>query len=180
MPVLIKIGEKANEKKVRLELDARKSLAGDIMIFDHGDIDIVLSPGTKKVVAFPKENMSDLVYGAQNRLMAHLVKRGILTPESIQAGAFYGALEASLQESSDPNISAPKLALINISQFIEEERPYFENMEAIVSMEDGELVHPDNEDSTELGEVPQSSNQGSITNRYIRDPYALDYMYTFE
>ena len=54
MAIIIKIGEKANEKKVRLELDARKSLAGDIMIFDHGDIDIVLSPTTKKVVAFPR------------------------------------------------------------------------------------------------------------------------------
>jgi hypothetical protein len=179
MAVVIKIGEKANEKKVRLEIDARKSLAGDIMIFDHGDVDIVLSPTTKKVVVFPKETMSDLVYGAQNRLMSHLIKRGILIPESVQAGSFYGALEASIQESSNPNVSGPKLALINISQFIEEERPYFENMEAIISMEDGELVHPDKTDSTELGEVPQSTDQGSISNRYIRDPYALDYMYTF-
>jgi hypothetical protein len=179
MAVVIRVGEKANEKKVRLDLDARKSLAGDIMIFDHGDIDIVLSPTTKKVVAFPKESMSDLVYGAQNRLMTHLVKRGILTPESVQAGSFYGALEATIQESSTPDISGPKLALINISQFIEEERPYFENTEAIISMEDGELVHPDKTDSTELGEVPQSTDQGSISNRYIRDPYALDYMYTF-
>jgi hypothetical protein len=179
MAIIIKIGEKANEKKVRLELDARQSLAGDIMIFDHGDIDIVLSPGTKKVIVFPKEAMSDLVYGAQNRLMTHLFKRGILTPESIQAGSFYGALEATIQESSNPKISGPKLALINISQFIEEERPYFENTEAIISMEDGELVHPDNTDSTELGDVPQSTDQGSLSNRYIRDPYALDYMYTF-
>jgi hypothetical protein len=42
------------------------------MIFDHGDIDIVLSPSTNKVVAFPKETMSDMVYGAQNRLMTQL------------------------------------------------------------------------------------------------------------
>ena len=179
MPVVIKIGEKANEKKVRLELNARQSLAGDIMIFDHGDIDIVLSPATKKVVVFPKENMSDLVYGAQNRLMSHLIKNGILTPESVQSGAFYGALEGTIQESANPDVSGPKLALINISRFIDEERPYFENTEAIISMEDEELIHPDKTNSTELGEVPQSSDQGSITNRYIRDPYALDYMYTF-
>ena len=30
----------------------------------HGDIDIVLSPTKNKVVAFPKETMNDLVYGA--------------------------------------------------------------------------------------------------------------------
>ena len=179
MAVIIKVGKKANEKKVRLEIDLRWAINGDLMIFDHGDIDIVLSPSKNKVIVFPKDTMSDLVYGAQNRLMSHLIKRGILTPESVQAGSFYGALEGTIQEAVDPNISAPKLALINISQFIEEERPYFENMEAIVSMEDDELIHPDKEDSTELGEVPQSSNQGSISNRYIRDPYALDYMYTF-
>ena len=65
MPVIIKVGKKANQKKVRLELDLRRSMSGDLMIFDHGDIDIVLSPTKKKVVVFPKETMTDLVYGAQ-------------------------------------------------------------------------------------------------------------------
>ena len=86
--------------------------------------------------------MTNLVYGAQNRLMLHLIKRGILIPESVQAGAFYGAIEGTIQESAKPEVSGPKLALINISQFIEEERPYFENLEAIISMEDDEMVHP--------------------------------------
>ena len=129
MPVVIRIGKKANAKKVRLEITARQSLNGDVMIFDHGDIDIVLSPKTNKVVAFPKETMSDMVYGAQNRLMTQLFKKGIVVPESIQAGSYFGALEATIQESANPDINGPKLALINISQFIEEERPYFENKE---------------------------------------------------
>lgn len=180
MAIVIKIGEKANEKKVRLELNARQSLSGDVMIFDHGDVDIVLSPNNNKVVIFPKETMSDLVYGAQNRLMAHLIKKGLLVPESVQAGSFFGAMEGTLQQSSKPDISAPKLALINISTFIDEERPYFENTEAIISMADDELVHPDKEDSTELGEVPHSTEKGSLRHSYVRDPYSLNYMYTFE
>ncbi len=178
MPVVIKIGKEANSKKVRLELDARQSLNGDVMIFDHGDIDIVLSPKTKKVVAFPKETMTDMVYGAQNRLMTQLIKKGILIPETVQAGSYFGALEATIQESSNPDVNGPKLALINISQFIEEERPYFENKEAIISMQDDELVHPDKEDSTELGEVPQASEKGSMRHGYVRDPYSLNYIYT--
>tara|TARA_B100001094_G_scaffold276047_1_gene284010 strand:- start:232 stop:771 length:540 start_codon:yes stop_codon:yes gene_type:complete len=178
MPVVIKIGKEANSKKVRLELDARQSLNGDVMIFDHGDIDIVLSPKTKKVVAFPKETMTDMVYGAQNRLMTQLIKKGILIPETVQAGSYFGALEATIQESSNPDVNGSKLALINISQFIEEERPYFENKEAIISMQDDELVHPDKEDSTELGEVPQSSEKGSMRHGYVRDPYSLNYIYT--
>ena len=70
------------------------------------------------------------------------------------------------------------LALINISNFIDEERPYFESTEAIISMTDDELLHPDNEDSTKLGEVPQRTQQGSIRPGYIRDPYSLNYLYT--
>ena len=178
MAIIIKIGAKANEKKVRLELNARQSLAGDVLIFDHGDIDIVLSPSKKKVIVFPKETMNDLVYGAQNRLMTHLTKKGIITPESIQGGSFYGAIEGTIEESVNPEISGPKLALINISNFIDEERPYFENTEAIISMNNDELTHPDKEDSTELGEVPQQVKQGSLNYGYIRDPYSLNYLYT--
>lgn len=178
MAVIIKVGKKSNQKKVTLELDLRRSMNGDLMIFDHGDIDIVLSPNKKKVVAFPKETMTDLVYGAQNRLFAHLQKRGIVIPESIQAGSFYGSFEASLEESTDPDASSAKMALINIHNFIEEERPYFEQVEAIVSMDDNHNLEPDKEYSTELGEVPQADQKGSINPSYIRDPYAYNYMYT--
>ena len=178
MPIVIKIGEKANQKKVQLELNIRKSIGGDLMIFDHGDIDIVLSPTKNKVVAFPKETMNDLVYGAQNRLFDFLYRKGLVIPESIQAGSFFGSFEATMQAPVNEAVSASKLTLINISNFITEERPYFENTEAIISMTDDELIHPDKEDSTELGEVPQATQQGSITKGYVRDPYALNYLYT--
>ena len=178
MAVVIKIGKGVNEKKVRLEIDARKSLDGDVMIFDHGDIDIVLSSTKNKVTAFPKETMNDLVYGAQNRLFSYLQKKGLILPESIQSGAFFGAFEATLQQSEKETISAPKLTLINISNFIEEERPYFEQTEAIISMADDELIHPDKADSTELGEVPQAVEKGSIRPGFVRDQYSLNYLYT--
>lgn len=178
MAVTVRIGDAADNAVVRLELDIRKSMSGDLMIFDHGDIDIVLSTRTNKITTFPKETLSDLVYGAQNRLFAELRKRGLITAESIQAGAFYGSLEAAMEEASSENLSTPKLALINISNFIDEERPYFESTEAIVSMAEDELVHPDKQDSTNLGEVPQKVEQGSIRPGFIRDPYSLSYLYT--
>ena len=178
MAVIIKVGAGANKKKVKLELDLRRSMNGDLMIFDHGDIEIVLSPDKKKVVTFPKETMTDLVYGAQNRLFSHLRRKGLVVPESIQAGSFFGSFEATLEESSDPNSSSAKMALINISNFIDEERPYFEQVEAIVSAEEEHLIEPDNEYSTELGEVPQAAEKGSIRPGYIRDPYSYNYLYT--
>jgi len=72
MAITIRVGDRANRKLVTLEMDVRKSLNGDLMIFDHGDIDIVLSSSKNKVIAFPKEQISDYVYGAQNRLFAFL------------------------------------------------------------------------------------------------------------
>ena len=178
MAIKIKIGKGAKNTVVRLEMDIRKSLSGDLMIFDHGDIDIVLSAKNKKILAFPKESMNDLVYGAQNRLFTYLQKKGIVQAESIQAGSFYGAFEATLQDIVKEDVSAAKMALLNINNFINEERPYFESTEAIISMSDDELVHPDKTDSTELGDVPQRDQQGSLRKGYVRDPYSLNYLYT--
>ena len=178
MPITVKIGKGAKSTSVQLEMDIRKSVNGDLMIFDHGDIDIVLSTVNNKVIAFPKETMNDLVYGAQNRLFAHLRKKGLVIPESIQAGSFYGSFEATLEKPFKESLNSAKLALINIDNFINEERPYFQSTEAIISMADDELIHPDKEDSTELGEVPQRSEQGSIRPGFVRDPYSLSYMYT--
>lgn len=177
MAITVKIGT-ATESVVVLELDIRKSANGDLMIFDHGDIDIVLSPQKNKIIAFPKDVMNDLVYGAQNRLFAHLHKKGLVIPESIQAGSFYGSFEGQMESALDEAISAAKLSLVNISNFINEERPYFEATEAIVAMTDDEFIHPDKEDSTELGEVPQAVQKGSIRPGFVRDPYSLNYMYT--
>ena len=178
MSVTIKIGKEGASQSISLEMDIRKSVGGDLMIFGHGDIDIVLSTSSNKVTAFPKESMNDLVYGAQNRLFSFLRKKGIVVSESIQTGAFCGAMEATLQQPFKESINSATMALLNIDKFIEEERPYFESLEAIIGMDDDMLVHPEKPESTELGEVPQSTEQGSIRTGYIRDPYSLNYAYT--
>ena len=178
MAVTIKLGKDNEKQTISLEMDIRKSISGDLMIFDHGDIDIVLSTSANKLTAFPKESLTDLVYGAQNRLFAFLQKRGVVVSESVQAGAFCGSMEAQLQKPFKESIDAAKLALVNLNNFIEEERPYFESLEAIVAMDDELLVHPDKEDSTELGEVPQATDQGSIRKGTVRDAYSLTYSYT--
>ena len=179
-PIKIKVGVAARKPtpSITLELNIRKSINGDLMIFDHADIDIVMSSKNNKITAFPKETMNDLVYGAQNRLFAFLRKKGIVIAESVQGGSYYGAIEGLLESAYDDKINAAKLALVNISKFIEEERPYFENLEAMVSATDSEFVDPDQADSTELGEVPQQAQQGSIRPGYVRDPYSFSYMYT--
>ena len=53
----------------------RKAINGDYMIMDHKDIDIVISNSDKKVIAFAKDTLSDLVYGAESRLLEYLRQR---------------------------------------------------------------------------------------------------------
>jgi len=179
-PIHIKVGAATRKPvpSITLELNIRKSLSGDLMIFDHADIDIVMSSKNNKITAFPKETMNDIVYGAQNRLFTFLRKKGIVIAESVQGGSYYGAIEGMMEAPYSDKINAAKFALINISKFIEEERPYFENLEAMVSATDSEFVDPDLADSTELGEVPQQAQQGSIRPGYVRDPFGFSYMYT--
>ena len=178
-PISIKVGDAVPKPpSITLELNIRKSLSGDLMIFDHADIDIVLSSKNNKITAFPKETMNDMVYGAQNRLFSFLRKKGVVVSESVQAGSFYGAIEGSMETPYSDKINAAKMALLNISKFIEEERPYFEKVEADIAGFNDEYTNPDKTDSTELGEVPQRDEQGSIRKGYIRDPYTFSYMYT--
>ena len=68
----------SNKKTIEFEMNMRRSLNGDLMIFEHKEIDIVIMVDKKKVVAFAKELMSEVVYGAESRLMEHLRRFGII------------------------------------------------------------------------------------------------------
>ena len=83
----------SNKEKLNFKLNMRKALNGDLMIFDHKDIDIIVMTEKKKVVAFAKDLMSEVVYGAESRLMEHLRKAGIIEYDSIQGGNVYGSLK---------------------------------------------------------------------------------------
>jgi hypothetical protein len=87
-------------------------------------------------------------------------------------------MEAQLQEAADGKLNAAKFALVSIEKFIKEEKPYYDNVEAVVAGVEDEYTDPDKTDSTELGEVPHHDEQGSIRKGYIRDPYTFSYMYT--
>ena len=185
MPVVVKIQDQQvqvsedekSTKPIILNLNARKNLNGDIMIFDHNNIDIVILPEKKKVIAFAKDLVSDEVYGAQNRLFDHLRKKGIVDMATIRGGNIYGSLEAVLFESEkfDPF----KMALVNISDFIDQEKINYDFTDAYSEMDRDRLVHPSSKDSTELGEVPQKAEKGSLKPGYVRDVYGLSSLYSY-
>ena len=149
------------------QLDMRRALNGDIMIFDHKDIDIIILTEKKKIVAFAKDTVSDATYGAENRLFSYLRKQGIVQYDSIEGGTVYGSLQGILLESKEGD--SVKMAIYEISKWLTEEKPYLDDdfADAI----DDEFLFPDEENSTELGEVPHAVEKGSILQRGLFSPY---------
>ena len=155
--------------EIKFKLNIREAHNGDLMIFDHPDIDIVVMVEKKKIVTFAKDLATDVVYGTSSRLMEVLRKKGVIAYDTIQGGNVYGSLEGQLLEMKNPDLKEKMYPLIlnQISEWIESERPYFETVHEYEQMYDDSLTHPDKEDSTELGKVPQDEKKGSI------EPYAF-------
>jgi len=154
---------------IQFQLKLRSALNGDLMVLDHKDIDIVIQPKNNKVVTFAKEIMSDVVYGAESRLLEYLRKNGIINYDSIQGGNIYGSLEGTLMDST--SFDPVKATLWNISEWMKTEEPYIKGTTAYEEMEDEALLDPSNQHSTELGEVPQSAEKGSIRQDSTFSPY---------
>ena len=157
------------------KLKAKKTLDGNIIIFDHDDIDVVLRPEQKKIVTFKKDDVNgDIAYGASDRLFKYLAKKGVINIDSVQGGGILDSFEATIPET---NLEIPiKLIMISIAKWIETERPYFEYGEDYEDMMRDRLIDPDAEESTELGEVPQDKQKGSIVPGYYRSPYWMSYI----
>jgi hypothetical protein len=176
MAITLKVGEETplvtadavqEEKKtpqVTIKLNARRALDGSVMIFDHKEIDIVIMPEKNKVVTFAKDEMSDQVYEAQDRLFKFLIRKGIVDFNSVQGGNIYSALEANILESKDYN--SLQMTLLSISKFLEEERPYYEFETAFEAEEEKRLADPGPQDSTEFDAERQKTKKGSIPPNY--------------
>tara|TARA_R110002073_G_C9439831_1_gene577308 strand:- start:36 stop:590 length:555 start_codon:yes stop_codon:yes gene_type:complete len=167
--------KKSSPIVTNLKMKMRRAINGDIMVFDHADIDIVMSPMTKKIVVFAKDTMSDLVYGAQDRLFSFLSKKGIIDRTSVQAGNVYGSMEGTMLAGVDRD--SFRMALINISKWVDEERPYFEFAEKFGELMVDRFTDPEEEDSTELGEVPHEEEKGTLRPGYNYGPYWQNYTY---
>lgn len=160
----------------RIKLQAKRTLEGNILILDHEDIDIVLMPEKNKCVAFPKESMSDKVYASQDRLYKFLAKKGVISHSSVRGGNVFGALEADIFESKIPGVDALQAFLYALNEHLNKERPYFRTSSEYDEDRLDNLLRPSDEDSTELGDVPQSDRKGSMHKQI--GPYGFQYNYS--
>jgi len=167
-----KKSEEKKEPQAQLELNIRKASDGSLMIRDHTDIDIIVMPKKKKVLALVKNLFTDDVYDAQNRLFKYLTKKGIIEFDSIRAGNVYGSMEATYISDMFNNADPVQTVVFAIGKYIEDEKPYFVYSQAMEEEEAERVTEPDN--YTELGEVPQSAKKGNLP----KDPYGYFFPYS--
>ena len=171
-----KVDDSNPESTVEVTLDIRKTLGGDIAIYNHEDIDIVIDVKNKRVVAFAKDELNDLVYDTQSRMYDYMAKKGIVDRASVQAGNVYGSMQADLEEAPE-GVDAVQVAILGITKFIEEEAPRFMYHKMYDEQEEKMLTNPDSEDSTELGEVPHKREKGSMRPGIYRNAYMHNRFY---
>lgn len=172
MSIGIRIGDKAiakNNNQLKdytFSLDIRQTLGGDYVIYDHPDIDIVIMPNMKKIVAFPKDKISDIVYDTESRFFDYMTKKGVIARDSVQGGNVYASLQGLLETPKQPKEGDPidpiQPALFSIAKFIEQEKPRYEYLKRLDDEEEEYLTDPTDATSTELGEVPHAREKGTI------------------
>jgi hypothetical protein len=159
-------------------LNLKRSLSGQIMVFNHIDMDIVLDEKTGKVTAYSKKDFGELVYKSQNRLFDFLFRKGVVLPESVKGANVFGAIEATYPvDQKVENLT--EIVLYNIAGFMKEEESYIQSFEYVDDEEDKRLLHPDKEDSTELGDVSQEENKGTLNPGMPGYYYGLAGMYRY-
>lgn len=158
--IKVVIKSKMGEDK---EVNIRKTLSGDLMLREHPEIDIIVIPEKNKVLVLPKDEQTDHIYKLQEKLFKYMVQKGVILPESVFSGNVYGSLQGNYpKETNLDGIDPLQVVVYTLANFIEEERPAFEYEQAYEDAMEKELLKPDVEDSTELGEVPQEPFKGSV------------------
>jgi hypothetical protein len=153
---------------LKISLKARQTLDGKIMILDHLHMDIVLDVGGNKITTFPKDQITEEVYGSQNNYFKFLIREGVILPDSVRSGNVFGSLESLYPESANEGVSSEQVVLLATKKFLEQVTPALEAQEYIENEIEDHLIDPNPSDSTELGEVPEEPKKGSITPARIR------------
>jgi hypothetical protein len=156
------VKEVEEESDIQFKLNIRRAIDGSYMIRDHPYIDIVFSPSKKKITTYCKMNhVDDDSYTIQSQFYNHMHDAGIVDVARVIGGNIYNSLECPvLTPVADTSVS--DIVILAISKYIEEEKPAYTYMQAVENGEDERLLEPDEEASTELGEVPHAERKGTI------------------
>ena len=151
----------------KILLNARKTIDGNIIISDHPDMNILIIPAKNKVVAMPKEEIDDELYDTQKRLFDFLFKKGVIEYDSVQAGNLFMTKEATIPEMENEGDKI-QYCLYAISNFIDEELPFYENMKEFEKQAEENLLEPEVDEYTEFDASRHSDTKGSLPPRMVK------------
>ncbi len=159
MPIIIKIKEQPSIEKIRLK--AKKTTDGNIIIVDHPEIDIMILPAQKKVVALAKDELDDEIYETEERLFKFLSLNGCITYDTVQAGNLFMSMEASYPE---PKQGDPvQYVLYALSKFMDEDLPFYQDQKAFEKEVEKNLLEPEEDEYTEFDpDKYHSEKKGSL------------------
>tara|TARA_R110000824_G_scaffold8737_3_gene39578 strand:- start:44026 stop:44580 length:555 start_codon:yes stop_codon:yes gene_type:complete len=150
--------------QAKVTLQARKTMNGEIMIYDHPDFDVVVSPNKSKVLAFSKEQYGPHIYAAQSRLFDYLSKNGVVDPSTVHAGNVFGSLEGvilEVEQKQQESVDSTQVTIYSIAKFFENEKGLYAGIDKFEDELEKELSDPPDDETTELGKVPHRPRQGS-------------------
>jgi len=145
---------------IKVKLNIRKTLDNNIVIYDHPLIDIVIIPSKNKIFTIPKDEITSDTYSAQNRYFKFLDKKGVLIKGTVRSGAIINSLE-SFYPPND-KIDVMQVIILLTKRFLEKEMEFIDIAKNYEENVEDMFVDPDEEDTTELGEVPQKPRKGHV------------------
>lgn len=149
-----------NSKKISMAI--RKTLDGNLLIQEHNSINIVIQPDKGKIVTFPKEEYTDECYADQDDLFKYLISTGVIKADTINGGNIYGSLEAVFPMEKIGKEEPVEVVILNLHDFLQKQKIKHSINKKYVDDLEQQILQPDEEDSTELGEIPHDKFKGSI------------------
>lgn len=176
MAIIIKIKRTPTDREEvkKVLLKARRTVDGKILIGDHPDLDIIILPKTKKVVAFPKNELDDEVYQTQQRLFKHLTRQGVIDFDSVQGGGLFMSMEAKIPDMNDGDNL--QYLIYSISQFMDNDLPFYKERDEYENEMERRLLDPEPDEYTEHDpERYHAQVKGSL--RPNMRPYGISAVY---
>ena len=170
MPIELKLIDNFGQSKLvvkektfkKIKLSIGKTLEGNMIITDHQNMNVIVMPEKGKILAIPKGEFSNDVYTDQDQMFQHLLINGVILPDSIIGGNIYGSMEAKFPIEKKGEEEPIDVVLLNLYNFISRDKKEFNIRKRFIDDLEKELLNPDEENSTDLGEIPQEKFKGSI------------------
>lgn len=159
-------------QKQKVVLDIKKTISGNIIINDSPDYEIMINPKNRKVITFPKGTFSDGNENDQLAFFNFLRRQSAIKHDSVQGGYVFGSYDALYPEGEEEN--SLNYLLYCISEFFKVKLPELKKKQDYLEKRKQFIYEPDDENSTDLGDVPHEERKGSI-HHDLRQNYSYSY-----